>query len=112
MPPPHASTVSLRPAPAPNMASSIASTVSDMHTTHESGIQRWVKRDRLSPRLPMSWMIEDMGIGCRLVPVSMVQGSGRYGFANCIRARSVVYSLGHLADGNGDSRQRPWRTAL
>ena len=61
MPPPHASIVSLRPAPAPNMASSMANTVSDMHTTHESGIQRWVKRDRLSPRLPMIWMMADMG---------------------------------------------------
>ena len=78
MPPPHASTVSFRPAPAPNTARAIASTVSDMHTTHESGIQRWVKRDRLSPRLPTSRMIAAMGRGAGQAASSAAGGFAAY----------------------------------
>ena len=59
MPPPQASTASLRVALAPNMASTIAITVRIMQTTHESGIQRWVKSDNRSPRLPTALTTAD-----------------------------------------------------
>ena len=52
MPLPQARTDSLRLAPAPAMASPMAATVRSMQTTQESGIQRWVKRQRRSPRSP------------------------------------------------------------
>ena len=52
IPLPQARTDSLRLAPAPNMASRIAATVRSMQTVHESGIQRWVNRQRRSPRSP------------------------------------------------------------
>ena len=61
MPPPQARTVSLSDAPAPTTANAMAATVSIMQTTHESGIHRWVARERRSPTAPTAPMSDDSG---------------------------------------------------
>ena len=70
IPPPHASTASFTPAPAPNTASSSASTVRIMHTTQESGIQRCVTRERRSPRLPTTPTSDAVEFDTNILPKS------------------------------------------
>jgi hypothetical protein len=98
MPPPHASTTCSTPAPAPKIASAIATIVSDMQATQEADTQRCVKRDKTSAALPTEIRKRDVGHRDGSRPVEgRACGDGGRNHTGLVETKSAI--IGYIALG-------------